>query len=233
MIDKVESKGYEIISGDTDSIFVRMNKNKIDELIEWLNNELKSIGDYEIKFEKYFTRFCCLGQKKRYFGEIEGRDRLEIKGFEEVRSDSSKLTKMVQQEVMKLVLNNDKEGIIRYLKGIVEEFDSYPYEDIALPRGLSKNLDEYKLEVDYVRGAKWAKGKYNVDVKAGDKVWYIYANKPYDTITMTDAELFNKVEGLEIDKGRMIGRCITSPVRNLIGILNISWSEIEGQGRLI
>lgn len=233
VIDKVESKNYEIISGDTDSIFVRMNKGDVDELTEWLNSELRSIGDYEIKFEKYFIKFCCLGQKKRYFGQVEGRDRLEVKGFEQVRSDSSKLTKHVQQEIMKFILDNNKEGIVSYLKKIVKEFDSYSYEDIAIPRGLSRNLNEYKNEVDYIRGARWFKDKYKTDMKAGDKIWYIYCRTPIDTITVPDPEMFRKIIDLRINKDRMIERVVVKPTESLISILDLDWQEIRGQGRLL
>lgn len=232
IIDK--AKEYEILAGDTDSIMIRIDKDKVNDLVISLNDELKEIGDYEIKFEKYFTKYCCLGQKKRYFGEVEGRDRLEVKGFEEVRTDSAKLTKIVQEKIMRFVLEEDRQGIIEYLKGIVAEFDSYPVEYIAIPRGLSRNLDEYKkLDIDYIRGARWVKNKYKVDIKAGDKVWYIYAKKPYNTISVLDTEMFNKIEGLEINKNRMVERCITKPVEDLIGILDIDFSEVMGQGRLL
>jgi len=234
IIDKVDDKGYKIVFGDTDSIAVEIDKDKAEELLIYLNNELKSFGEgYELKFEKYFTRFCCLGQKKRYFGEVEGRDRLEIKGFEEVRSDSAKLTKIVQEKIMRLVLEEDRQGTINYLKEVSNNFDNYSYEDIAIPRGLSRNLDEYRIDVDYIRGAKWVKSKYKVDMKAGDKVWYIYTHQPVDTVTVPEIEMFNKVENLEINRNRMVQRCITKPVENLIGILDISWSEIEGQIRLL
>jgi len=130
-------------------------------------------------------------------------------------------------------LDNNKEGIVSYLKKIVKEFDSYSYEDIAIPRGLSRNLNEYKNEVDYIRGARWFKNKYKADMKAGDRIWYIYCRTPIDTITVPDPEMFRKIIDLRINKDRMIERVVVKPTESLISILDLDWQEIRGQGRLL
>ena len=233
VISSVENKGYTILAADTDSIMIEINKDKVPALVDWLNNELKSIGDYEIKFEKYFIKYCCLGAKKRYFGEIEGRDSLEVKGFEDIRSDASKLTKTVQEKIMRFVLDKDRQGAVDYLKSVSANFANYSYDDIAIPKGLSMDLDAYKTEVDYVRGAKWVKTKYNVNMGAGDRVWYVYAYAPASTITVPDIEMFDKIQGLKVDREKMLNRIVTMPTEDLIAMLDISWTEIKGQGRLL
>lgn len=235
IIAKTEEKGYKVIFGDTDSIAVEISKEEAKELLVHLNAELKSFGEgYDLKFEKYFTTYCCLGQKKRYFGEVEGKDKIEIKGFEDIRTDSSKLTKKVQERIMRLVLDEDRQGSVDYLREIANNFSKYSYDEIAIPKGLSRELTDYKTEVDYVRGAKWMSSMYKyIKIGAGDKIYFLYAHKPYDVISVLDTDTFSLMGDLKINEKKMLERVVVKPVEDLIGILGIDWAEIEGQGRLL
>ena len=231
VINGAEKREAKIIYGDTDSILIQIDKDKVADLVKYLNDNLMDIGDYEIKFEKYFEKFCNLGTKKRYFG-ICGGDKLEIKGFEEVRTDSSKLTKIIQENIMRMVLKLDKEAILSYLKNIASEFDKYSYEDIAIPKGLSRELSNYKVDIDYVRGAKWFKEHYKIGIAAGEKAYFLYTRKPTSVITVPDMDMFKMVEGLEVDKNKMLQRVVVKPIEDLIAMVDLSWKEIEGQSRM-
>jgi DNA polymerase-2 len=71
----VEEKGFEVIYGDTDSIFVHMNVKKEEEAIKLGKEIEKEINEYykrkinedygvesslELEFEKTFSDFSCL-----------------------------------------------------------------------------------------------------------------------------------------------------------------------------
>ncbi len=111
----IEAEGYQVIYGDTDSVFVLLGSvpedqveligNELTErLNEWWSNRLRekfSIESFlEMEFETHFSRFLMptvrgsdAGSKKRYAGLIRDGEnhRLLFKGLESVRSDWSPL----------------------------------------------------------------------------------------------------------------------------------------------
>jgi len=129
----IEAKGYRVIYGDTDSIFVHVGAkqsliqskilgNELQCFInqkwqQYLTQELKLECHLEIEFETHFTKFLMptirgqyatkgqkIGTKKRYVGLSEGK--LIFKGLETVRSDWTQISKVFQQELFRLVFND-------------------------------------------------------------------------------------------------------------------------------
>ena len=129
----IESEGYEVIYGDTDSTFV-----SLDEDLE--QSECRKIGSYlastinkkwqetigrdyqiesflEIEFETCFSRFLMptirgsdAGSKKRYAGLLietkTGTEKVIYKGLESVRTDWTQLAKTFQEELYDLVFHD-------------------------------------------------------------------------------------------------------------------------------
>lgn len=134
MEKKVRELGYDVIAGDTDSIFFKLKAKSLEKQIEeaekvidYVNSTLdefceKEFGDSSynimyIEFEKIYKRlFFARGEdgkaiKKRYAGLIVYKDgkilsepKLEIKGFEAKRSDTPDLIRDLQKEIFKMVL---------------------------------------------------------------------------------------------------------------------------------
>jgi len=129
----IELKGYQVIYGDTDSIFVTIGADKSKQQASQLGNELQNFindkwqltlqqefkitSQLEIEFETHFTKFLMpkirgvnhskdqkvVGTKKRYAGLSNGV--IIFKGLETVRSDWTELSKDFQQALYKLVFN--------------------------------------------------------------------------------------------------------------------------------
>ena len=120
----IEQQGYPVIYGDTDSVFVLIDKNHSEEqckqignqlqdyLNEWWKRHLKeefALSSYlEIEFETHYLRFLMptirgakKGSKKRYAGMInkQGEQKMVFKGLETVRSDWTPLAREFQQEL--------------------------------------------------------------------------------------------------------------------------------------
>lgn len=176
----LESKSYQVLYGDTDSIFVKVNTDKnIPELAEGLTEEINSFlqdvikKDYntesklEIQFDKFFkslvltsSRGMNEGAKKKYAGlsvkEVNGKivEEVIITGMEYVRSDWSMLARKFQFELLRrLFYAEDIEG---FIKKTLEDLENGLLNDqLILSKRLSKPLDEYiKTVPPHAKAAK-------------------------------------------------------------------------------
>ncbi len=124
----IEKEGYNVIYGDTDSVFVLVGEDKREEecqsigktlqkkLNSWwkrhLKDEFELESHLEIEFETHYLRFLMptirgadTGSKKRYAGMINnnGRKEMVFKGLETVRTDWTPLARDFQQELYKRI----------------------------------------------------------------------------------------------------------------------------------
>ena len=131
-----EKDGYEIIAGDTDSVFIKTKGNNVikeGKLLEKKANEfckkyMKKEFDVdehiEIEFEKVYKKLLYTA-KKRYAGWMVWKngkecDIIDVKGFEYKRKgDNSYFTRNTQYELFNLVLkgkNINEDDINRFIK---------------------------------------------------------------------------------------------------------------------
>ena len=194
----IEAKGYRVIYGDTDSIFVHigreqsLSQSKIlgkelqcfinKKWQQYLTEELALDCYLEIEFETHFTKFLMptirgqdatkgqkIGTKKRYVGLSEGK--LIFKGLETVRSDWTRISKVFQQELFRLVFNDlpvdeyicntvneIKAGVhdsqLIYMKKIRRKLEDY----VNTPPHIKACLIANKALVDLGRKPKYRKG---------------------------------------------------------------------------
>lgn len=83
-------------------------------------------------------------------GPLQGmdpHDNVSITGFEYVRSDSAQITRDAQMQILSDILLSDDahDRIESYLLQLVDDIKSgeVPLEDLARPKGISQQLDEY------------------------------------------------------------------------------------------
>jgi DNA polymerase-2 len=133
-------KGYRVLYGDTDSLFLETGLGDgaaYDDFLEWgksrareLNADLKEQvrNEYdlesflELRFEKAYRRFMIpplrnsgegRGRAKGYGGHLlhsDGSLSVEVKGMEAVRSDYTPLARRIQLELLELVFFGCGEG---------------------------------------------------------------------------------------------------------------------------
>lgn len=162
----IESNGYEVLYGDTDSLFVKLNiieninvdslgKSLANDLNEYwistLNKDFKVKSYLEIEYEKYYRKFILTqargsesGAKKRYAGLINenGKEKLEFVGMEFVRSDWTRLAKDFQVELYQKVFNNEE--IIDWVRQFVSRLLEGNYNDkLVYRKRLRKDVDQY------------------------------------------------------------------------------------------
>ena len=176
--DYLHKQGYEVIYGDTDSLFVKLKEGEGDdaktngeriasELNDYWKKRLKdefSVTSFlELEFEKYYSRFVLTplrggeqGAKKRYAGllKINGQEELEFVGMEFVRSDWTKLAKEFQVQLYMKVFND--EDVRDWIRNVVNKVNRGGYDDkLVYRKRLRKEIDEYqKSGPPHVRAAR-------------------------------------------------------------------------------
>jgi DNA polymerase-2 len=184
--DFIEQAGYQVIYGDTDSVFVligeaggaqgegveSLGQSLAAGLNRWwtekLHEEQRLQSCLEIEFETHFDRFLMptirgaeTGSKKRYAGLVRtgvGEDdyRLVFKGLETVRSDWSPLARRFQQELYERIFLDRPFGA--FIKQTVQARQDGDFADeLVLRRRLRRKLKDYLKNVPpHVQAARKA-----------------------------------------------------------------------------
>lgn len=189
-----EELGYNVIYGDTDSVMVELGEDVTQEEAlrigkelesemnkrydEFAKNELNAEEHYfEMEFEKLYRRYFQAGRKKRYAGHIvwkEGKevDDTDIVGFEFRRSDYAKVAKILQEEILSIIVRG---GNLQDLHSIVDttinkiKSEQYDIEALGMPSSIGKNFDSYDNKTQAVKGAEFANEHLDDTIRPGDK----------------------------------------------------------------
>ncbi|WP_324663098.1 DNA-directed DNA polymerase [Haloarcula sediminis] len=216
---------------------------------------------FEIEFEKLYRRFFQAGKKKRYAGHIvwkEGKhvDSIDITGFEYQRSDIAPITKRVQKEVIdRIVHGEDAESIKSYVGEVIEDYQAgnVDYDDVGIPGGIGKKLDNYDTDTAQVRGAKYANLLLGTNFQSGSKPKRLYLDRVH-------ADFWDRVEAehgldastdplygefrrdpdvicfeyadqipaeFEVDWDKMLDKTLKGPIARILEALDISWDEVK------
>ncbi len=226
-----EDKGFKVVYGDTDSVFIEMGDKSIEDLIQ-LNKDINiyfkeyflkyDIPDenniFKLEFEKIYKTVLFkkkadgTGAKKRYAGRIiwedgDVVDKFSVVGFESKRSDSPQVGRDLIKKVLRMICyETSKEDIYKY----IEEFKikvrtEFTAEQIGLPIGITKPLEQYANQI-HARAARLANEKHNAQIKGGDKIKYLYVKGENNVIAFKSEKWM--WDGYEIDYDQMIRRIV-------------------------
>lgn len=173
----VENLGYNVVYGDTDSIFVEIpklnNKNLEDkkkqgEIIEnklnlyfdnWVKSEFDQKSYLTIEMEKIFSKFF-IASKKRYVGFNQMNNELKFVGMEAVRGDWTDLARKFQIDLVKLIFkNSSKEDIKKFILKKIKDLENGKFdEELIYKKKITKPLAEYtKMTPPHVKAAREVK----------------------------------------------------------------------------
>jgi DNA polymerase-2 len=177
----IESAGYEVIYGDTDSTFVSLNgafsaqdANKIGEILvkkinQWWGNHLQEKygieSALEIEYENHYRRFFMptirgqeMGSKKRYAGlkVTDSGDQLIFKGLETVRTDWTPLAQQFQKILYERIFHD--QPVEDFVKEYVIQTQSGAWDDrLVYRKQLRRHLSDYEKNVPpHVKAARLA-----------------------------------------------------------------------------
>jgi DNA polymerase Pol2 len=167
IMQMAESSGFEIIYGDTDSIFVRKEGLSLKELeeeakkfVEKVNEELPGI--IELEFRGVYIRGIFVarekgetGAKKRY-ALLDVNGNLEIRGFETVRRDWCKLAKETQRKVLEIILKEkNPEKATQFVNDTIKRIKEgkVDIEELTIYEQITKPLSQYEQIGPHVKAA--------------------------------------------------------------------------------
>ncbi|MDP2562769.1 DNA polymerase II [Psychrobium sp. 1_MG-2023] len=166
----IEEK-YQVIYGDTDSVFVLVGDGVTNEQanqigrelaqdinqrwVELLRQEHQLECQLELEFETLYQRFLMptirgsdMGSKKRYAGLLQKGDKTELifKGLENVRTDWTELARDFQHELYRLVF--DQQDPRELVLSTVEKVKQGELDDkLIYSKRLRRNLAHYVKNV--------------------------------------------------------------------------------------
>ena len=178
----VEEEGYDVIYGDTDSIFIWLKQSYpneqayaigqglADKINRWwqatLKQELGLESFLEIEFDTHYQKFFMptirgteQGSKKRYAGltvNARGEEEVIYRGLEVARSDWTPLAQQFQQGLFTRIFKS--EPYQDYVREYAQRTLAGGYDDLLVYRKrLRHKLDEYQVNVPpQVRAARLA-----------------------------------------------------------------------------
>jgi DNA polymerase I len=202
----VEGKGYKVLYSDTDSLMIQIPFDRAEELVKYLNEEIEryfkerygvrecTIG---LKFEKYFGKVMFFGVKKRYAGILvweKGKEKRELVtvGLEAVRTDQSKFSREFQQKLIELVLSGAKPSEVKaFIEEARQEMRRRPLIEIAIVKGLSRGLDEYKANAPHVRAVLYSNKYLGTRFGRGSRVYVLWV-RGVEGLPPTDVIAFDE-----------------------------------------
>jgi DNA polymerase I len=169
-IDVAKKLGLKVIYGDTDSIFIKHEPDKVEKF----SREIEEKLGLEIKPDKVYTRIFFTEAKKRYAGLLPD-GRLDIVGLEVIRGDWAVVAKNVQEKVLEIVLKEQSpKKAAKFVQQFIYELKQkrVPYRDLIIWKTLTKSPEEYEVRASHVEAAKTLMEK-GWKLTVGDKIGYV------------------------------------------------------------
>jgi DNA polymerase-2 len=247
----IEAEGYEVIYGDTDSVFVSLQKSvENTDAIEIGHRLMRQVNQYweqhlaheyglpsylEMEFETHFNQFFMptvrgsdQGSKKRYAGLIDdgkGNRVIRYKGLETVRTDWTELAKNFQKALYQLVF--DGQSYEAYILDTIQSLLRGDYdEQLVYRKRLRKKLSEYVKNIPpHAQAAIKAESFFkqtNQPSRYRNKSWIEYV------ITLSGAETL-ECQQSKLDYDHYIERQLTPIVDTILTAVGSSMEAVTGQ----
>jgi DNA polymerase-2 len=179
---EIEAMGYDVIYGDTDSLFVSLGKATPDQeaddigqammthINQWwkerITKEHALQSCIELEFETHFRKFFMptirdseMGSKKRYAGLLGKDEKLVFKGLESVRTDWTELAHEFQNTLYEMVFADKNPS--EYVREVTQQVMDGQWDDkLVYAKRLRRKLSDYQKNIPpQVRAARLADEK--------------------------------------------------------------------------
>jgi DNA polymerase I len=238
-----EEMGFNVLYGDTDSIFVKKDSVSLDEMKKEVRRLIKRLSKelpIQIEVDEYY-RTIFFVEKKRYAGYTE-EGRFVIRGLEVRRGDWCELAKKVQKSVIETILRDkNPEKAAEIVKDVIEgiragEFD---LEEYIIYKSLTRRPARYESVQAHVKAAMKAEKK-GIHYPVGSKVGYIVVKGtgnvgdrafPSDLIEKFDGEKIVDSDGevYRLDKEYYINNQIVPSIMRILERFGFTDSLILGK----
>ncbi len=216
-----ENLGLDVIYGDTDSIFIKYEPEKIKKLLKTIKEKL----GLEIKPDKIYKRILFTEAKKRYCGLLPD-GRLDTVGLEAVRGDWANIAKKIQEKILEIILKEQSaRKAVEYVHQYIMDLKArkIPYRDLIIWKTLTKPPEEYEVNAPHVEAAKLLQ-KEGWTLTVGDKIGYV--------ITIGSGRLYERAKPHmlasynEIDIEYYVTKQIIPAALRILSLFNIKKEEL-------
>jgi DNA polymerase II len=249
----IEAEGYEVIYGDTDSVFVSLNGRLDNDSAEEIGNHLVAqINRYwrehlrdeyaiesclEMEFETHYHQFFMptargsdLGSKKRYAGLVQdqqGNRRIIYKGLETVRTDWTELAREFQQALYQLIF--DGADAADYIRETISDLRAGKHDaKLVYRKRLHKKLNEYQKNIPpHAQAAIKAEAEFrrnNEPSRYRNRSWIEYV------MTVAGAQTL-ECQTARLDYEHIVERQLTPIADTILNAIGTSMQAITGQQR--
>ena len=230
--EHAESVGFEVIYGDTDSIFVKAGDGDVEGLLKIINRRISPyILDMGESYKSIlFTGDNLGGKKKRYAG-IMNDDKLKVKGLEAVRGDYTVMAREIQLLILtKLLSGISIDDCKKCLKNLKSKIFMGDYDEWLMQTSGVKPLDEYaKTDKNgrkrgfppHVRALEMA---YNLGHTSLNEINYYFTTD--DVVPSINGSIPDN-----IDYDHYFEKQVMGVVRNFFESINIQNGGLQNQSR--
>ncbi len=247
----IEAQGYEVIYGDTDSVFVSLNGPRDNLAAAEIGNHLvATINRYwrdhlqheygiesclEMEFETHFRQFFMptmrgseQGSKKRYAGLIDdeqGNRKIVYKGLETVRTDWTELAREFQQTLYQLIFDGE-EYADYILQTVADLYDGKYDQQLVYRKRLHKKLSEYQKNIPpHAQAAIKAEVEFKQKQQPSryrNRSWIEYV------ITVAGAQTL-ECQNAKLDYDHIVEKQLTPIADTILNAIGSSMDEITRQ----
>ena len=220
-IKLAEEEGLDVIYGDTDSIFIRYDPEKV----ERLSRRIREVLGLEIKPDKIYTRVLFTEAKKRYCGLLPD-GRLDVVGLEVIRGDWAAVAKNVQERVLEIILKEGSpEKAVEFVRRFISDLRGrkVPYRDLIIWKTLTKPISKYEVRAPHVAAARTLMEK-GWELSIGDKVGYVIVAGPGKLYERAKPYMLASYD--EVDVEYYVQRQVVPAAVRILSIFNIDEKEV-------
>jgi len=220
-IKLAEEEGLDVIYGDTDSIFIRYDPEKV----ERLSRRIREVLGLEIKPDKIYTRVLFTEAKKRYCGLLPD-GRLDVVGLEVIRGDWAAVAKNVQERVLEIILKEGSpEKAVEFVRRFISDLRGrkVPYRDLIIWKTLTKPISKYAVRAPHVAAARTLMEK-GWELSIGDKVGYVIVAGPGKLYERAKPYMLASYD--EVDVEYYVQRQVVPAAVRILSIFNIDEKEV-------
>ncbi len=230
-IAMAEKAGFEVVYGDTDSMFVKgMTKAGAEKFLDEFNSKMPGI--IELELQGAYRRGIFVPQRlgnytaKKRYALLGMKNELVIRGMEAVRRDWCELAKELQRSVIELVLKKKDEEAVELVRETVKKVRKRDVDikRLAIRTQLGKPLSEYKVKTPQVTVAKKLI-KRGHQIGEGDVLSYVIATGKG---SISDrAEPINYAEKKDYDTEYYVNNQIIAVAMRVLSALGYKESEFS------
>lgn len=162
-----ESIGFEIVGGDTDSLFLLDGNNDDKQALSRLISESKEKIGIDLEVGATFVK-AIITKKKHYFG-VTNEGEIIVKGMEGKKNDRPRWVNDIFSEFLRMILfNDDASSAVEYLKESVLNLEEKKVDPDTLKIWMELSKDPADYKVNNIQ----KKIGLQLGAKAGDLIYY-------------------------------------------------------------